>query len=85
MTPLPAPTALDAYVLEARCRLLDLAAILDRVGRGADAGPAQADPRMGKIREALAILLDRPVGRAEAVQQLFSLGYDAAWVRPEPR
>ena len=33
----PAGKALDAYFLEARARLLDLAAILDRIGRGADA------------------------------------------------
>ncbi len=85
MTPLPAPQALDAYFLEARCRLLDLAAILDRVGRGADADPAQSDPRMQNIRAALKLLLERPDGRAEAVQQLFSLEYDAAWPRPEPR
>jgi hypothetical protein len=85
MTPLPAPKALDAYFLEARSRLLDLAAILDRVGRGAESAPAAADPRMQKIRTALAVLLERPDGRAEAVQRLFSLEYDAAWPRPEPR
>ena len=85
MTPLPAPQALDAYFLEARARLLDLAAILDRVGRGADAAAADADPRLRKVREALGILLDKPDGRAAAVQQLFSLDYDPAWRRPEPR
>lgn len=85
MTPLPAPKALDAYFLEARSRLLDLAAILDRVSRGSDSAPAEADARMQKIRSALAILLERPEGRAEAIQQLFSLEYDAAWSRPEPR
>ena len=85
MTPLPAPQALDAYFLEARARLLDLAAILDRVGRGADASSADADPRLRKVREALAVLLNKPDGRAEAVQQLFSLDYDPAWKRPEPR
>ena len=34
MTPLPATQALDRYFLEARSKLLDLAAILDRIGRG---------------------------------------------------
>ena len=38
MTPLPAPKALNDFFLEARCRLLDLAAILDRIGRGPGAG-----------------------------------------------
>ena len=83
MTPLPAPQVLDAYFLEARARLLDLAAILDRVGRGE--GSADADPRLRKLREALGVLLNRSDGRAEAVQKLFSLDYDPAWKRPDPR
>jgi hypothetical protein len=85
MTPLPAPQALDAYFLEARARLLDLAAILDRIGRGADPDAAQADPRAQKLRRALETLLARSDGRAEAVQQLFSLDYDPGWKRPQPR
>ncbi len=85
MTPLPAPQALDAYFLEARSKLLDLAAILDRIGRGADAASAAADPRMQKLRAALELLLSRSEGRAEGVQQLFSLAYDPSWERPKPR
>ena len=85
MNPLPSSQALDAYFLEARARLLDLAAILDRVGRGADAAAAGADPRLRKVREALGLLLNKPDGRAAAVQQLFSLDYDPAWKRPDPR
>ena len=46
---------------------------------------AGADLRSEKLRRALEILLARPDGRAEAVQQLFSLDYDPAWKRPEPR
>lgn len=85
MTPLPATRALDQFFLEARSRLLDLAAILDRVGRGADAEAAAADPRMARIREALDVLRTAEAGRAEQVQQLFSLGYDPEWPRPQPR
>ncbi len=85
MTPLPATQALDAYFLEARGKLLDLAAILDRVGRGADPAAAEADPRLRKLREGLSLLLTRPAGQAEAVQQLFSLEYDPDWRRPQPR
>ncbi len=85
MTPLPATQALDAYFLEARARLLDLAAILDRVGRGAGGDAARTDPRVEKIRQALAVLLNEPAGRAEAVQRIFSLEYDPAWKRPAPR
>lgn len=85
MTPLPANRALDQFYLEARSKLLDLAAILDRVGRGTDAAAAGADPRMARIREALDVLRSADAGRAEQIQQIFSLDYDPAWVRPQPR
>src|SRR5262245_40144870 len=83
-TPMPAAKALDHFFLEARARLLDVAAILDRVGRGADAAIAAADPRMAKSREALDLLQDQSGGRAERIQQLFSLDYDPKWKRPQP-
>ena len=82
-TPLPAAKALDTFFLEARCKLLDLAAILDRVGRGAGGGTG--DPRLAKIREALDILADESGGRAERVQKLFSLDYESGWKIPQPR
>lgn len=85
MTPLPATQALDRYFLEARCRLLDLAAILDRIGRGGHAGAVGEDPRLERIRQALEVLHDRSGGRAERIQQIFSLDYDPAWKRPQPR
>jgi hypothetical protein len=85
MTPLPATAALDAYFLEARARLLDLAAILDRIDRGADPAAALADPRTKKIRRALEVLLNPTADRAAAVQQLFSLEYEPDWKRPAPR
>jgi hypothetical protein len=85
MTPLPAAKALDAYFLEARSKILDLAAILDRIGRGRDAAGAGADPRLEKIRRALEVLHDPSGGRAERIQQIFSLDYDPSWERPQPR
>jgi hypothetical protein len=85
MTPLPAPQALDAFFLEARSKLLDVAAILDRIGRGREAATVFADPRMDRIREALHVLLDRSGGRAERLQQIFSLNYDPEWNVPQPR
>lgn len=85
MTPLPAAQALDRYFLEARSKLLDLAAILDRIGRGTGASGAEEDPRLQKVRQALEVLHDRSGGRAERIQQIFSLDYDAAWERPQPR
>jgi hypothetical protein len=83
MTPLPAPRALDQFFLEARSRLLDLAAILDRLGRGD--GSVESDARLEKIRKAVALLLDGKGERAERVQQVFSLDYDPDWKKPQPR
>jgi hypothetical protein len=85
MTPLPAAKALDAYFLEARCKILDLAAILDRIGRGREASTVAEDPRLERVRHALEVLLDQSGGRAERIQQIFSLEYDATWERPQPR
>src|SRR5262245_23907666 len=59
MTPLAAKAALDAYFLEARAKLLDLAGILDRIGRGTGASTLEADSRMTKVRQAFEILQDR--------------------------
>lgn len=85
MTPLPAGRALDQFFLDARARLLDLAAILDRVDRGAGAEAAASDPRMARIRQALAVLAGTDPGKAEQIQRVFSLDYDPAWTRPQPR
>ena len=84
-SPMPAPKALDHFFLDARCRLLDLAAILDRIGRGNDAEVAETDPRVERIRQALEVLADRSGGRAERIQKIFSLDYDPAWKKPQPR
>jgi hypothetical protein len=85
MNALTAPDALEKYFLEARCKLLDLAAMLDRVTRGEQLDQAKADPRLARIHQALTILASASPNRAEQVQQLFSLGYDPSWKRPEPR
>ena len=83
--PLPSRAALDAYFLEARCKLLDLAAILDRIGRGAGSAEVDGDPRLTRIRQALEVLHDESSDRAEHIQQIFSLDYDPSWERPRPR
>ena len=85
MQPLPAPAVLAAYFLECRSKLLDVAAILDRIERGTDAGTALADPRMARIREALGALLTPETARAERIQRIFSLDYDPSWKVPEPK
>lgn len=83
VVPLAARVALDAYFLEARCKLLDLAAILDRIGRGDS--DVDGDPRLARIRQALKVLHDESDGRAEQIQRIFSLDYDPNWERPQPR
>ena len=85
ITPLPAAKSLDTYFLEARSKLLDLAGILDRIGRGQNAAAADADPRLEKIRQALEVLHDRSGGRAERIQKIFSLDYDPGWEKPKPK
>ena len=67
---------LERYYLEARCKLLDLAAILDRYERSAGAGAwAEAtDERIDRCRRAMAVLgasQSRP-DRAEQVALIFS-------------
>ena len=86
VAPLPANKALETFFLEARCKLLDIAAILDRINRGQEAGEVLADdPRIEKIRKALEVLHDQSGGRAERIQQIFSLEYDSRWEKPKPR
>lgn len=86
MNTLPAQKALDYYFLEARCKLLDIAAILDRINRGQEAGAVlTGDPRVDNIHKALEVLHDQSGGRAERIQRIFSLEYDATWEKPKPR
>jgi hypothetical protein len=86
MKPLPATGALENYFFECRAKLLDIAAILDRINRGQEAGEVPAnDPRIEHIRKALEVLHDQSGGRAERIQQIFSLDYDPSWQKPKPR
>jgi hypothetical protein len=85
LSSVPAKTALDAHFLEARCRLLDLAAILDRISRGAGADALARDERLHRIRLAMEAILDPEPRRAEVVQKIFSLDYDPGWEVPQPR
>ena len=85
MIPLTAAQSLESYFLEARSKILDLAGILDRIGRGRDAASVGNDPRLERLRRALEVLLDPSGGRAERIQQVFSLDYDSTWERPKPR
>jgi hypothetical protein len=85
MNALPANRALDAFFFDARARILDLAAFLDRIERGDNAALVRSDPRLDKIHRALHALLESGDSRAEQVQRIFSLDYDPNWEKPKPR
>ena len=84
MNPMPAGKVLDAYFLEARARILDVAAVLDRISRGSGTAALGEDPRMQRLRTALQVLQEAEDGRAERIQKVFSLDYDPSWERPQP-
>lgn len=59
---------LDMQFVEARSRVIDLAAFLDRVDRH----PGDDDPRIAALRRVLPILLSETDGRAKAVLEALS-------------
>ncbi len=59
---------LDASFIDARARLIDLAAFLDRIGRAS----GQADFRLAGFRDACAILGDEQYEKARRVLMAFS-------------
>lgn len=75
-----AATVLNQEFLEIRSKILELAAGLDRLDRAPGAPPS--DPRLAQLLQALDALKESGPGRAETIQRLFSLDYDAAWQRP---
>ncbi|MCA9117418.1 MAG: hypothetical protein KDA79_20250 [Planctomycetaceae bacterium] len=70
---LTAEQVLTKEYLEARCMLVELAAILDRCGRS-EGEPVTGDPRWQQLQDALDLLADRSSGddRAERLLRLFS-------------
>ena len=73
---------LDRDFLETRCKLLEVAAILDRIDRAPARPGEHPDARLGQLRRAIEALLEPGPGRAETLQRIFSLEYDPAWQRP---
>ena len=72
-----AQETLDQDFLFLRAKILESAAVLDRIDRAK--GTVSADPRMAKLRRALEVLHDGSSDRAEQVQLIFSREYDPAW------
>ena len=71
--PKSASELLDMYYLEARSHLLETAAILDRIERGAGSPAAMADPRIQKLFDACDILKDQKTNRAEQFLKALSV------------
>ncbi len=76
-----AADVLERHYLEIRCELLNVAAMLDRIGRAEISNPVEGDTRMDQIRQAIEVLLESGFGRAEKIQMVFSDEYDSDWDR----
>jgi hypothetical protein len=70
--PKSAKEILDMYFLDARCFLLETAAILDRIERGEGGEEVFEDPRIEKLFQACDILKNGKGNRAEQFLVLFS-------------
>lgn len=77
--PLTAAEVLERYYLEARAKLLEVAATLDRIDR-ADGAAQLKDNRRQLLTDALSILKGDSPNRAELLQQHLSRRYDANWM-----
>jgi hypothetical protein len=63
---------IDAYFMEHRAKLLDVAAFLDRIDRSAAEADEAEDFRMAAFREALGVLSESKPHRAKRVLEVFS-------------
>jgi len=76
-TPLTASEHLEREFVNIRSRLLDAAAMLDRIDRAE--GHIASDPRWQQLMQVLELLRTARGDRAERLQQLLSLPYDPDW------
>ncbi len=74
-----AAEVLDHDFLEARCKILEIAATLDRIDRAPARHIEQPDARLSQLRRAVEALVEPGPGRAETIQRIFSLDFDPAW------
>jgi len=68
---------LDQEFLKMRAKLLEIAASLDRIGRGA--GTVEDNPRILSVHRAIGVLAAEQSERAEQIQLIFSRDYDDQW------
>jgi len=70
--PMSAGEVLDAYFLETRAKLIEIAATLDRVDRAPDLLAIRGDSRLRFVYDALKVLESAEPNRAEIIQRLYS-------------
>ena len=70
--PMSCKQTIDAYFMEHRAKLLDIAAFLDRIDRSAAEANAAEDFRMTAFRRALGALSESEPHRARRVLEVFS-------------
>ena len=83
--PMSAQMVLDRYFLELRCKVLDVAAGLDRLAQAPGFERVSGDERLSKLKEALSVLMEGGSDRAARVQMIFSDPYQKNWPRPSIR
>jgi hypothetical protein len=71
------PGTLDREFLDARSKILQLAAALDRIKRCDETN--ESDPRLQKLRNGIETLLSTDTDKAERIQLVFSRAYDPKW------
>ena len=69
----------ERQFLEMRCKVLDLAAALDRIDRAPGNNNVTNDPRRELLQQGINILLSDDPNRAEQIQLLFSDEYIDGW------
>ena len=77
--PMTAPQVLNRYFFEMRCKVLEVAASLDRLDRAGGSASDDSETRLVQLRQAIRVLLENDPGRAERVQMIFSRDYDPDW------
>ncbi len=77
--PMSREQVLNRYFFEMRCKVLEVAASLDRLDRAEPAVNGGRDARLDTLRRAVRVLLDDGPGRAEQIQMIFSRDYDPNW------
>ena len=75
--PMSATEVLDREFLSVRAKLLDIAAVLDRIDRAE--GVATNDTCLDQVRRSLQVLAAERADRTEQIQLIFSLPYNDDW------